>query len=231
MSRPAHRRLRVFRGAPDETATQARRWLAGAPEDDVAWVGARADGGRFPAIPRARALMGRGVFAAVVDGHGGLTADALGQVHGCVRGGGALVLRLDSGPPMDLFHRRLDDALARTRAVDGPAPAHRPPATVGTAEQARVVDRLFEVLNGPPGSMASLIADRGRGKSAALGLAVARLPPRARPLEVLLLGVAHASSEGFVAFAPDDHLLARFFFVTDPDGYEIEVLQRHGHYQ
>ena len=33
-----------------------------------------------------------------------------------------------------------------------------------------------------------------------------------------------------VAFAPDDNLLARFFFVTDPDGYEIEVLERHGHY-
>ena len=34
-----------------------------------------------------------------------------------------------------------------------------------------------------------------------------------------------------VTFAPDDNLLARFFFVNDPDGYEIEVLQRHGHYQ
>jgi len=34
-----------------------------------------------------------------------------------------------------------------------------------------------------------------------------------------------------VAFAPDDQLLARFFFITDPDGYEIEVLQRHGHYR
>jgi lactoylglutathione lyase len=34
-----------------------------------------------------------------------------------------------------------------------------------------------------------------------------------------------------VTFAPNDQLLARFFFVTDPDGYEIEVLQRHGHYQ
>ena len=31
-------------------------------------------------------------------------------------------------------------------------------------------------------------------------------------------------------FSPDDNLLARFFFVTDPDGYEIEVLQRHDHY-
>jgi len=34
-----------------------------------------------------------------------------------------------------------------------------------------------------------------------------------------------------VTFAPDDNLIARFFFVTDPDGYKIEVLQRHGHYQ
>jgi lactoylglutathione lyase len=25
--------------------------------------------------------------------------------------------------------------------------------------------------------------------------------------------------------------LARFFFLTDPDGYKIEVLQRRGHYQ
>lgn len=34
-----------------------------------------------------------------------------------------------------------------------------------------------------------------------------------------------------VEFKPDDKLLARFFFVQDPDGYKIEVLQRHGHYQ
>ena len=34
-----------------------------------------------------------------------------------------------------------------------------------------------------------------------------------------------------VEFAPDNNLLAKFFFVTDPEGYEIEVLQRHGHYQ
>lgn len=26
-------------------------------------------------------------------------------------------------------------------------------------------------------------------------------------------------------------LLARFFFIQDPDGYKIEVLERHGHYQ
>lgn len=34
-----------------------------------------------------------------------------------------------------------------------------------------------------------------------------------------------------VDFERDGALLARFFFVTDPDGYEIEVMQRHGRYQ
>lgn len=34
-----------------------------------------------------------------------------------------------------------------------------------------------------------------------------------------------------VDFERDGILLARFFFVADPDGYEIEVLQRNGRYQ
>jgi lactoylglutathione lyase len=34
-----------------------------------------------------------------------------------------------------------------------------------------------------------------------------------------------------IDFKHEGVLLARFFFVTDPDGYEIEVMQRHGRYQ
>lgn len=32
-------------------------------------------------------------------------------------------------------------------------------------------------------------------------------------------------------FRSGDTLLARFFFIQDPDGYKIEVLERHGHYR
>jgi lactoylglutathione lyase len=47
---------------------------------------------------------------------------------------------------------------------------------------------------------------------------------------------ARISALGFttgkiVEFNRDGGLLARFFFVTDPDGYKIEVLQRHGRYK
>jgi len=34
-----------------------------------------------------------------------------------------------------------------------------------------------------------------------------------------------------VEFAPAGELVGRFFFVTDPDGYEIEVLERSGRFQ
>jgi lactoylglutathione lyase len=34
-----------------------------------------------------------------------------------------------------------------------------------------------------------------------------------------------------VEFEQDGALLAKFFFVQDPDGYEIEVLQRHGRFK
>ena len=34
-----------------------------------------------------------------------------------------------------------------------------------------------------------------------------------------------------VDFAPGGEVIARFFFIADPDGYQIEVLQRQGRYR
>jgi lactoylglutathione lyase len=34
-----------------------------------------------------------------------------------------------------------------------------------------------------------------------------------------------------VDFAPGGERIARFFFVADPDGYQIEVIQRHGRFR
>lgn len=39
------------------------------------------------------------------------------------------------------------------------------------------------------------------------------------------------SPRKLVEFAPDGKLVGKFFFVTDPDGYEIEVLQRGGRFK
>ena len=45
------------------------------------------------------------------------------------------------------------------------------------------------------------------------------------------MSAAGLSPRKLVDFAPGGEVIARFFFVQDPDGYEIEVLQRHGRYQ
>ena len=41
---------------------------------------------------------------------------------------------------------------------------------------------------------------------------------------------AGLSPRKLVDFAPGGEVIARFFFVADPDGYQIEVLQRGGRY-
>ncbi len=45
-----------------------------------------------------------------------------------------------------------------------------------------------------------------------------------------LIDKGYAPSE-VKEFKRGDELLARFFFIQDPDGYKIEMLERHGHYQ
>ena len=39
------------------------------------------------------------------------------------------------------------------------------------------------------------------------------------------------SPKDIVEFERDGSLLAKFFFIKDPDGYDIEVLQRHGRFK
>jgi tRNA(Met) cytidine acetyltransferase len=71
--------------------------------------------------------------------------------------------------------RLLKHAEGPAVALPAPRPAIRPSGPVGT-EQAAAVERLRARFSGPPG-VTVLLADRGRGKSAAIGLA---LPSEAR---------------------------------------------------
>jgi lactoylglutathione lyase len=54
--------------------------------------------------------------------------------------------------------------------------------------------------------------------------------PDAAAARAELLDKGYAPAE-VKEFKRGDELLARFFFIQDPDGYKIEVLERHGHYQ
>ncbi|MBC9248597.1 VOC family protein [Paracoccus sp. 11-3] len=45
------------------------------------------------------------------------------------------------------------------------------------------------------------------------------------------LEAAGLAPRKLVDFAPGGQVIARFFFIADPDGYQIEVLQRGGRYK
>jgi lactoylglutathione lyase len=59
---------------------------------------------------------------------------------------------------------------------------------------------------------------------------VAAVVPDVAALRQALLAKGHEPGE-VKEFKRGDELLARFFFIQDPDGYKIEVLEEHGHYR
>ena len=44
------------------------------------------------------------------------------------------------------------------------------------------------------------------------------------------LSIGGLNPKKIVGFAPDGEIIARFFFIEDPDGYEIEFLERGGRF-
>lgn len=78
-----------------------------------------------------------------------------------------------------------------------------------------------------------LTINKGREEAYALGDGYGHLAFSVADLdsEHDRIGALGFNPKKIVEFNRDGALLARFFFVEDPDGYKIEVLQRHGRYK
>ena len=78
-----------------------------------------------------------------------------------------------------------------------------------------------------------LTVNKGRAEPYALGDGYGHLAVSVADLdgEHERLGALGLNPKNIVEFKRDGVLLARFFFIEDPDGYKIEVLQRHGRFQ
>lgn len=159
------------------------------------------------------AALGASASAVALDLSGGLDLDAVGRAEGLVRGGGALYLRLPApgwgDPALAVWPHRPEEvgdrALLRLlRALAGvaePPPAALRPAPVaplpagGSVEQDDVVEVILDAMRrGAPARLA-LLADRGRGKSAAIGRALAAAGAGLAPRAVLTGPSASAAGE------------------------------------
>ena len=108
-----------------------------------------------------------------------------------------------------------------------------------TAFGLRVVDRLpfdsFTLVylrNDEADFELELTVNAGRIEPYALGDGYGHLAFSVEDVaaEHARLTEAGLSPRKLVDFAPGGTVIARFFFVADPDGYQIEVLQRGGRY-
>lgn len=195
-----HRQLLICEGDRAQTAREALHLIAclGLDPERLIWL---SDGDGPPATPsvESRRLLGRSAEIVVLDGHGGLDPDVLGRCQGLVLGGGALILRVDAGGPAldrplrdqmqiepwpleaigDRFQRRAWAKLqgARHRGELTARAIHQPTTT---EDQRQLVTRLSAIFQGPGPSASVIIADRGRGKSSALGLTLSALPSSLR---------------------------------------------------
>ena len=92
---------------------------------------------------------------------------------------------------------------------------------------------LVYLRNGEADFELELTINKGRTEPYALGDGYGHIA-----LAVADLDAEHARLEGLglkpnpiKEFNRDGALMARFFFIQDPDGYKIEVLQKHGRYR
>lgn len=77
-----------------------------------------------------------------------------------------------------------------------------------------------------------LTVNKGRTEPYALGDGYGHLAVSVSDVaaEHARLEAAGLAPRKLVDFAPGGTVIARFFFIADPDGYQIEVLQRAGRY-
>lgn len=181
----------LVRGTPKQTRDEARRLVREVSGDDVLWVGGDVESAVSPV--EVKRLLGRSYEVVVLDLHAGLDLDVLGQCHGFIWGGGALVLRMpalgssptDPAEPLvvepyrptdvgDRFWRRFERVIAGADSVASATPLQSRERVVrGTDDQARVARLLASTFLEEGGALVSVTADRGRGKSSALGLGIA----------------------------------------------------------
>lgn len=91
---------------------------------------------------------------------------------------------------------------------------------------------LLYLANGESETELELTVNKGRTEPYALGDGYGHIAFTVDDVDALR---ARLEAEGLaprklVDFAPGGTVIARFFFIADPDGYQIEVIQRGGRY-
>lgn len=163
---------------------QQTKQLIEALQLDYFWCGYSPDG--IDSI-NYKQILGRETALLIINAYDSFDANAFAASEGCLRGGGLLILLTPKTiPAEDLFYRYVNAQLAACKVAtlheDHPVPtankesltAETPPA-LNLCEQQSAIAAIIKTVTGHRRRPLVLTANRGRGKSAALGIAAARL--------------------------------------------------------
>lgn len=190
--------------------------------DSVLWISTSPIIHEVLPASKARMVLGREFDAIVFDAFSGLDVNALAAVSGTLRGGGVFILL---SPPLEHWPQFPDPAYQRflphfytaadvaglflrrfVRILQQPLTAPNS-VLVNSPTQAEVVQKIIEA-----DSAIVLTADRGRGKSAALGLVASQLISQGKtvlvtaPARVAVDAVFKHAELAPQFYAPDDLL-------------------------
>lgn len=185
MSLP-QRQCWILQEAPAAIMQQVLHAYENAPQTSRCWLSDQADR-PATAIGHQQALqqLGRDNCLIVFDARNAFHADAFGALVGTLQAGGLMLLFVpgESGQSPWL-QRFLDiarhDAAIRFISADEDLPrislsSNMPQSMTPTVEQSRAIESVLRVVNGHRRRPLVISADRGRGKTALLGMAAAEL--------------------------------------------------------
>ncbi|MGQ5486277.1 tRNA(Met) cytidine acetyltransferase [Photobacterium damselae subsp. piscicida] len=161
------------------------------------WVGELSSNlyqGRHISYKKAKTVLGQETDCVIFDGNSDLSYEAIGAVVGTIKGGGLAILFLpEEWEEANLAYQRLLNYidintvlfLSESRALFPKLPeiddsiVHTASSVLEygaiTLDQQKGIEAIIKVMTGHRKRPLVLTADRGRGKSAALGLAAAQL--------------------------------------------------------
>lgn len=142
------------------------------------------------AFNKGHQLLGQECRVLLCDIRDGFDANSLSAATGCVRGGGLVIVIASQAQPItpaeQWLTRALESLLVLTPNAAIPAipealsPKTLPPNAVSSgfqsySQQQQAIDKIINVVEGHRKRPLVMTADRGRGKSSALGMAAAQL--------------------------------------------------------
>jgi len=183
-----------LKGEPEWGRNSARVLLAGFDNANVIVLSEHAEpDSAYKTITQKQAQkqLGKEFDAVVFDATDGFNADSFGAIVGTVKAGGALVVLLPNTMPESLwltrFNQVADEFAAQYESIHSvqqgdelpiltaPAQKQQLNEVIPTADQTAAINAILKVVHGHRRRPLVLSADRGRGKSAALGMAAAEL--------------------------------------------------------